>query len=115
LCAEGDGEVHSCLYHISARGVVREALRLPGLPGALLPLPDGTALCGTLGALLHLRADGRVLRRWACGLPARLRFLGGGALCADPLAGKVFCVPLGPGRTRTLYSGGAPVDALFSG
>ena len=113
FCAEGDSEIHSCLYHISVRGVVREVLRRPGLPGALLALPDGSVLAGVLGELLHLRADGRVLGRARCGLPARLRLMQGCALCADPLDGRVLRLSPREMRCDTIWQGESPADALM--
>ena len=113
LCAVEEGDICTCLYRVSARGVATELLRLPGLPGALLPLPDGTLLLGVLGALIHLRADARVLRRCRCGLPGRLRLYAGFALCTDTLEAKIMRVPLNGARTETLYTGSAPVDMLL--
>lgn len=112
LCAIENGDISACLYRVSVRGVVTEVMRLPGLPGALLPLPDGGLLVGALGGLSHLRPDGRLLRRYPCALPARLRLYGGWALCADPLDGRLLRVPLREGRPQTLYEGGAPVDGM---
>lgn len=112
LCAVEDGDIHTCLYHISVRGVVSEVLRTPGLPGALLPLPDGSLLLGALGKLWRLRADGRLMQRFPCGLPARLRLSGDSVLCADPLAGKVWRIPLGGARGRAVYAGDTPADVL---
>ena len=112
LCAIENGEISAGLYHISVRGVVTELRRLPGLPGALLPLPGGELLVGALGTLLLLRSDGRLLRRYPCGLPARLRLCRGHALCADPLEGRLLRVPLREGRVETLYTGGAPADGM---
>ena len=112
LCAIENGEISAGLYQISVRGVVTELRRLPGLPGALLPLPGGELLVGALGALLLLRADGRLLRRYPCGLPARLRLCRGCALSADPLEGRLLRVPLREGRMEALYTGGAPADGM---
>ena len=105
LCAVENGELCACLCRVSARGVVSELMRLPGLPGALLSLPDGGLLMGALGQLLRLRADLRVLRRCRCGLPARLRLYPGFALCADPLDGRLLRVPLRDAPAQTLYMG----------
>ena len=113
LCAVEDGDIHTCLYHISARGVVSEALRTQGLPGALLPLPDGGAMLGALGKLWRLRADGRLMQRFCCGLPARLRLYGTIVLCADPLNGCVLRIPLNGARAETVYAGDAPADMLL--
>ena len=112
LCGIEAGDVSTCLYRISARGVAAELLRLPGLPGALLPLPGGGLLVGALGQLLHLRPGLSVHRRYACGLPARLRLYADFALCADPLDGRLLQVPLREGSLRTLYVG-EPVDAIL--
>ena len=100
-----NGELCACLCRVSARGVVSELMRLPGLPGALLSLPDGGLLMGALGQLLRLRADLRVLRRCRCGLPARLRLYPGFALCADPLDGRLLRIPLRDAPAQTLYMG----------
>ena len=115
LCAIEAGEISACLYRISPRGVVTELMRLPGLPGALLPLPDGGLLVGALGSLSHLRPDGRLLRRYPCALPARLRLYGGCALCADTLGGRLLRVSLRGGTAEAVYCGGAPVDMIDSG
>ena len=113
LCAVEEGEIHTCLYRVSARGVVNQTLRLPGLPGALLPLPDGSLLVGAWGQLLRLRGNSRILQRVPCALPGRLRLYGGSVLCADSLDGRVLRVPLGAFRAEALYTGGAPVDMLL--
>ena len=113
LCAVEEGEIAARLYRVSPRGVVSELRRLPGLPGALLSLPDGSLLTGTLGQLLHLRPDGRVLHRFPAALPARLRLYRGFALCADPLDAAVRRLLPREGQTETLYAGGAPADALW--
>ena len=113
LCAVEEGEISTRLYRVSVRGVTAELRRLPGLPGALLALPDGSLLAGSLGQLLHLRPDARVLRRWACGLPLRLRLYGGSALCADTLEGRVLQLPLTGQNPHILYTGGAPADMLW--
>lgn len=112
LCAVESGEISACLYRVSARGVATELMRLPGLPGALLALPGGGLLVGALGQLLHLRADCRVQRRFACGLPARLRLYPDCALCADSLEGRLLRIPLREGAPQTLYVGDI-TDALM--
>ena len=112
LCAIEHGDISTGLYQISVRGVVTELRRLPGLPGALLPLPGGELLVGALGTLLILRHDGRLLRRFPCGLPARLRLCRQSVLCADPLEGRLLRVPLREGRPEALYTGGAPADGM---
>ena len=111
LCGIEAGDISACLYRISARGVVTELMRLPGLPGALLSLPGGGLLVGALGQLLHLRPDLRVQRRYSCGLPAKLRLYPGCALCADPLDERLLRVPLREGGLEQLYAGAA-ADAL---
>ena len=113
LCGVGADEPSAALYRVSARGVVSEALRLPGLPGALLSLPGGGLMAGTLGQLAVLRSDLRMQQHIACGLPARLRLYPGFALCADPLAGRLLHIPLREGGPRTLYAGEA-VDAVIA-
>ena len=113
LCGIGADEPSAALYRISARGVVSEALRLSGLPGALLSLPGGGLMAGTLGHLAILRQDLTAQRRFACGLPARLRLYPGFALCADPLEGRLLRIPLREGKPQTLYAGEA-VDAVLA-
>lgn len=105
LCAVESGDISACLYRVSARGVVSEHMRLPGLPGALLALPGGGLLVGALGQLVQLRPDLRVQRRFACGLPARLRLYPGCALCADSLEGRLLRVPLREGSPQVLHTG----------
>lgn len=111
LCAIENGEVSTCLYRVSARGVVSEGLHLPGLPGSLLTLPGGDLLVGALGQLLHLRADMKLLRRFPCGLPARLRLYRDHVLCVDPLEGRALRLLPREGLLQTLYAGEA-ADAV---
>lgn len=111
LCAVETGEINTCLCHISVRGVVSELLRLPGLPGALLSLPNGGLLAGALGQLLYFRADLRLFRRIHCGLPSRLRLYRDYALCVDSLEGRVTRIDLRNGTPIVLYRGEA-VDAI---
>lgn len=114
LCAVEENEVSSRLYRISTRGVISEALCLPGLPGALLPLPDGGMLVGVLGTLLRLRADGRIAQRFSAALPGRLRGGADAALCADPLSGQVLRVPFSGARPAVIYEGDTPADMLIT-
>lgn len=114
LCAVEENEVSSRLYRISARGVISEALCLPGLPGALLPLPDGGLLVGVLGTLLRLRADGRVAQRFSVALPGRLRGGADGALCADSLSGQVLRLSFSGARPEVVYDGDTPADMLLT-
>jgi len=114
LCAVEESDVTSQLYRVSPRGVVSEMLRRPGLPGALLRLPDHSLLLGATGAMLRLRQDGRVLQRLPCGLAGMLRCYPAFSLAADPLSGKVLQISHAIGKSAAVcYCGASPNDMLL--
>ncbi len=113
LCAAGDQELQTLLYTVSARGVVRERLTLPGPPGALCALPDGGLCVGGQGTLLRWYPDGRSAMLAPCLLPVRARPVKGGVLVADIMAGRALRVPLSAHeRAQCLYTGREIVDIV---
>lgn len=113
LCAVEDSSMQSLLYRISVRGVTEEISRFPGLPGALLSLPDGSMLVSVQGALLRMRRDNRILQRIPSALCSSLRLYPSFVLAADPLAGSVLRIFLSCAAPQTLYRGATPTDMLL--
>lgn len=113
LCAVEDTQPRSRLYRISVHGVASEMGCWDGLPGALLALPDNSLLCGVMGKLLRLRADGRVVHCLPCALPDCLRPCPAGCLCVDALDGCVLRFSADAAHAQRLYRGSAPCDALL--
>ena len=114
LCAVEENDVTSHLYRISLRGVVSEMLTCPGLPGALLSLPDHSLMLGVMGACIRLRTDGRILQRMPCGLCSYMRAYPGYALAADPLSGQVLQLPYTIGKSAAVcFRGASPNDMLL--
>lgn len=114
LCAVEDTQLRSQLYRISVHGVTSKLGCWEGLPGALMALPDRSLLCGIMGRLLRLRADGRVAQCLPGALPTRLRPCPGGWLCVDALDGRVLRYDADSAHAQCLYQGSAPCDALIA-
>lgn len=113
LCAAEENEMTAHVLRISPRGVQSEIFSAAAMPGVLCALRDHSLLAGLLGECVRLRPDGRVLQRYAAGLPAAIRAWREGALIADPLNGNVLHVPAGIGKSAgIIHSGASPSDML---
>ncbi len=118
LCAVGDHEVCSRLLFISQRGVSEEVITLQGAPSALLA-HQGCYLAGCNGALVCLRADGRILYRLRLSYPQRIIPLKQGVLVADVHQGAVMqLASVAPDATMAAprlirrYQGEEPLDII---
>lgn len=117
LCAVEDGDIRTGLYIAGRTAGAEEALRLPGLPGALLTLPDGSVMLGTTRGLTRLSLEKRRVLFHAndYALPTRLSACGDEALVTDGVAGAVKRLPWRtPWEARTLCAGGE-ADGAFAG
>ncbi len=116
LCAVEDGEVQTLLGFVGgSRTLMEEVLMLPGLPGTLTALPDGTVLAGSVGTLaqVSLRQRKVVWRSDGFGLPGTLSVRGEQVLVSDPLPGQVVLLNWRkPRQQRTVYQGKEP-EAVF--
>ncbi len=116
LSAVEDGEVQTLLGFIAGnRAVMEEVLVLPGLPGALQPLPDGTVLAGSVGMLAQvaLRQKKVVWRSDSFGLPGTLSVRGEEVLVSDPLPGRVILMNWRRPRDQRLVFEGVEAAAVF--
>lgn len=116
LCAVEDDEVQTMLGFMAGnRSHVEEVLMLPGLPGVLQPLPDGSVLASSVGTLakVSLRQKEVMWRSDSFGLPGALSVWGEEVLVSDPLLGKVMALNWRrPREQRELFEGVEPV-AVF--
>lgn len=118
LCAVEDGEVNTFLGYVGGgRTLVEEILLLPGLPGALKALPDGTVLAGSAGALVRVfnRQKRVAWQTSAFGLPGTLSVRGEQVLVSDPLLGGVTLMNWRKPREQRLIFQGGEVAAVFQG
>lgn len=118
LCAVEDGEVHTLLGYIGGgRAAMDEVLLLPGLPGALKSLPDGTVLAGSAGALCRAWPKQRraIWQSSAFGLPSTLSVRGEQVLVSDPLLGRVTLMNWRRPREQRVIFEGTEVAAAFQG
>ncbi len=116
LCAVEDGEVQTMLGFVAGnRSVMEEVLSLPGLPGALQPMPDGTVLAGSVGMLaqVSLRQKKAVWRSDSFGLPGTLSIRGEELLVSDPLMGRVTLMNWRRPREQQLVYEGTEPEAVF--
>ncbi len=116
LCAVEDGEVQTLLGFIAGnRTIMEEVAMLPGLPGALQPLPDGTVLAGSVGTLAKasLRQKTVVWRSDSFGLPGTLSVRGDEVLVSDPLSGRVMLMNWRKPRDQHLVYEGNEPEAVF--
>lgn len=105
MLAAEEGQVFTLIGEIrERRGAFQELLRLPGLPGALSPCPDGTLAAGTYDTLARLRwQPPKLLWRFARpGLPGHLCAHPQGLLISDSLLGRASLLTA-PGREETLF------------
>ena len=116
LCAVEDDQVQTMLAFIPGnRSRVEEVAMLPGLPGALQPLPDGSVLASSQGTLMKvsLKQKAVVWRSDNYGLPGALSVWGEEVLVSDQLLGKVMALNWRrPREQRELFEGVEPV-AVF--
>jgi hypothetical protein len=116
LCAVEDEEVQTLLGFIAGnRAIMEEIAMLPGLPGALAPLPDGTVLAGSVGMLaqVSIRLKKVVWRSDSFGLPGTLSVHGDEVLVSDPLMGKVILMNWRKPRDQQLVFEGVEAAATF--
>ncbi len=116
LCAVEDGEVQTLLGFIAGnRSIMEEVVMLPGLPGALQTLPDGTVLAGSVGTLAKasLRQKAVVWRSDSFGLPGTLSVRGDEVLVSDPLSGRVILMNWRKPRDQHLVYEGTEPEAVF--
>ena len=107
LCAVGDQELSARVMRISPRGVAEEIYDCPRAPCSMCALSGDRLLVGCHEELALLRGDGRVMRRFSCAYPARLRPYRDGALICDGWQGTVRALG-GP----VLYRGKEPGDVI---
>ena len=116
LCAVEDDEVQTMLGFMAGnRSRMEEVVMLPGLPGVLQPLPDGSILASSQGTLVKvsLRQKAIVWRSDSFGLPGGLSVWGEELLASDQLLGKVMALNWRrPREQRELFEGVEPV-AVF--
>ncbi len=116
LCAVEDDEVQTLLGYIgSNRSQMDEVMVLPGLPGTLQPLPDGSVLASSVGTLakVPLRQKAMVWRSDSFGLPGALSVWGEEVLVSDPLLGKVMALNWRRPREQRVLFEGVEAVAVF--
>lgn len=118
LCAIENGEVDTVLGFVGpSRKTMEEVYRLPGLPGALAALPDGTLLVGSVGSLarISLHPKKAVWRSSSFGLPSTLSVLGNEVLVSDPLLGRVIQMNWQRPREQHILLKGGEMAAVWQG
>lgn len=117
-CAIEEGDIHAMLGIIPPfRGAVEEVARMNGLPGAVLPLPDGTVLASALGALYRfsLKPPKLLWQKNRFGLIRHMELWDGKVLISDPLWEQCSLLTLSPPCHRRILATGMENFCIFSG